>query len=45
MKRGGVLTLAPEMEMYEHEPGREYGAQREVAIALMKFSPDLACCA
>lgn len=42
MKRGGVLTLAPEVEMYEREPGREYGTQREVAIALMRFSPDVA---
>ena len=28
--------------MHEREPGRESGAQREVAVALMKFSPDVA---
>ncbi|WP_208866289.1 Y-family DNA polymerase [Paraburkholderia lacunae] len=42
MKRGGVLTLAPEIEMYERDLGREHAAQREVAVALMQFSPDVA---
>lgn len=28
--------------MYERDPGREHAAQREVAVALMQFSPDVA---
>lgn len=42
MKRGGVLTLSPETVMYERDIAREEAAQREVGIALMKFSPDVA---
>jgi protein ImuB len=42
MKRGGVLTLAPETEMVERDTTREDAAQREVALALMQFSPDVA---
>ncbi|MGF6303229.1 nucleotidyltransferase/DNA polymerase involved in DNA repair [Paraburkholderia sp. WC7.3d] len=42
MKRGGVLTQAPEVEMYERDPSIEHAAQREVAVALMQFSPDVA---
>jgi len=42
MKRGGVLTLAPEVEMHERDTGREEAAQRELALALMRFSPDVA---
>jgi protein ImuB len=42
MKRGGVLTLAPETAMYERDAAREHAAQREVAVALMQFSPDVA---
>jgi protein ImuB len=42
MKRGGVLTLSPETEMVERDMGRENAAQREVGIALMRFSPDVA---
>lgn len=42
MKRGGVLTLAPEVDMHERDPVREHAAQREVAVALMQFSPDVA---
>jgi protein ImuB len=42
MKRGGVLTLSPETGMYERDPGREEVAQREVGVALMRFSPDVA---
>ncbi|WP_244745258.1 Y-family DNA polymerase [Paraburkholderia sp. DD10] len=42
MKRGGVLTLALEIEIYERDAGREHAAQREVAVALMRFSPDVA---
>jgi protein ImuB len=42
MKRGGVLTLSPETAMYERDIARETAAQREVGVALMKFSPDVA---
>jgi len=42
MKRGGVLTLAPEAEMHERDTGREAAAQREVGVALMRFSPEVA---
>ncbi|SDH07382.1 Y-family DNA polymerase [Paraburkholderia phenazinium] len=42
MKRGGVLTLSPETAMYERDVTREVAAQREVGVALMKFSPDVA---
>jgi protein ImuB len=44
MKRGGVLTLAPETAMFERDPAREQAAQQEVAVALMRFSPDVALC-
>ena len=39
MKRGGVLTLAPEVQMYERDLGldREHAAKREVAVALTQF--------
>jgi protein ImuB len=42
MKRGGVLTLSPDTAMYERELTREDAAQREVGLALLKFSPDVA---
>ncbi|WP_256701980.1 DNA polymerase Y family protein [Burkholderia sp. SRS-W-2-2016] len=42
LKRGGVLTLSPETEMYERDSGREEAAYREVGIALMRFSPEVA---
>ena len=42
MKRGGVTTLSPETVMYERDLTRETAAQREVGMALMKFSPDVA---
>jgi protein ImuB len=38
MKRGGVTTLSPETVMYERDLTRETAAQREVGMALMKFS-------
>ncbi|WP_228877547.1 Y-family DNA polymerase [Paraburkholderia saeva] len=44
MKRGGVLTLAPDTEIFERDPARELAAQQDVAIALMRFSPDVALC-
>ncbi|RDU98059.1 Y-family DNA polymerase [Trinickia dinghuensis] len=42
MKRGGVLTLSSELAMYERDAAREAAAQREVGVALMRFSPDVA---
>jgi protein ImuB len=42
MKRGGVLTLSPETALYERDVAREVAGQREVGVALMKFSPDVA---
>lgn len=42
MKRGGVLTLEPGVEMFERDPAREADAQQAVAVALMKFSPEVA---
>ncbi len=42
MKRGGVLTLAPEVRLLERDPAREDAALRETGIALMRFSPDVA---
>jgi protein ImuB len=42
MKRGGVMTLSPETVTYERDLVRETAAQREVGMALMKFSPDVA---
>ena len=42
MKRGGVLTLSPETAMYERDIAREAAVQREVGMALLKFSPDVA---
>jgi protein ImuB len=42
MKRAGVHTLSPQTRLYERDLAREAAAQREVGIALMKFSPDVA---
>lgn len=42
MKRGGVLTLSSEVLMIERDAAREGQAQREVGVALMRFSPDVA---
>ena len=42
MKRGGVLTLSPETDMHERDFAREQSAQREVGVALMRFSPEVA---
>ncbi|MCX4161566.1 MULTISPECIES: DNA polymerase Y family protein [Paraburkholderia] len=42
MKRGGVLTLAPGVEMFERDVARELDAQRAVAVTLMQFSPEVA---
>lgn len=42
MRRGGVLTLLAEARLYERDAAREVAAQREVGVALMRFSPDVA---
>jgi protein ImuB len=42
MKRGGVLTLSADVLMHERDAAREAEAQREVGVALMRFSPDVA---
>src|ERR1700692_3716715 len=39
MRRGGVLTLAPETLLFERSEAREEEALRDVATALMQFSP------
>jgi protein ImuB len=39
MKRGGVLTLSPHTLLYDRHPTGENDMLREVAFALMKFSP------
>lgn len=44
MKRGGVLTLAPDALVYDRAPVREQDMLREVALALMRFSPMVAVC-
>ena len=44
MRREGVLTLIPDVEMVERNPAREDAAQHDVATALMTFSPDVALC-
>ncbi|HDR8868275.1 TPA: DNA polymerase Y family protein, partial [Burkholderia territorii] len=42
MKRGGVLTLAPDTRLVERDPAREADALRAVALALLRFSPCVA---
>lgn len=42
MKRGGVLTLSADILMLERDTAREAAVQREVGVALMRFSPDVA---
>ncbi|WP_250475129.1 DNA polymerase Y family protein [Caballeronia sp. GAFFF1] len=44
MKRGGVVTLAPDALMFDRSAEREQDMQREVAIALLRFSPQVAVC-
>lgn len=41
MRRGGVLTLAPGAAIHERDTAKEEAAQREVAVALMQFSPEV----
>ncbi|WP_175108235.1 Y-family DNA polymerase [Pararobbsia alpina] len=42
MKRGGVLTLSPDALLYERDVLRETDVQRELAFALMGFTPMVA---
>lgn len=42
MKRGGVTTLTADALMYDRDPLRENDVQREVAFALLRFSPQVA---
>ncbi|WP_074173476.1 Y-family DNA polymerase [Caballeronia calidae] len=42
MKRGGVTTLTADALMYDRSPARELDVQREVAFALLRFSPQVA---
>ena len=44
MKRGGVLTLSPDIALHERDPAREKDLQHAVACALMRFSPMVAVC-
>lgn len=44
MKRGGVTTLASGALMYDCSTEREREMQREVAFALLRFSPQVAVC-
>ena len=41
MKRGGVLTLSADVLMVERDTAHEVEAQREIGVALMRFSPDV----
>lgn len=44
MRRGGVLTLSPDIEAYGRDVAREDDILRAVAVALMRFSPDVVVC-
>ncbi|MCX4175617.1 MULTISPECIES: Y-family DNA polymerase [Paraburkholderia] len=39
MRRGGVISLAPNTQMFERDAGREHEAVIALATALMQFSP------
>ncbi|WP_434715813.1 Y-family DNA polymerase [Paraburkholderia sp. A3RO-2L] len=45
MKRGGVLTLAPDVQLYDRDHLKESGLLQAVAFAMMQFSPLVALCA
>lgn len=45
MRRGGVTTLAQDALVYDRDLAREHALLREVAFALMRFSPMVAACA
>ena len=42
MRRGGVLTLAPHAQIRVRDPAREAELMRGVAVALLRFSPQVA---
>jgi protein ImuB len=42
MRRAGASTLAPDAQFDERDAAREAALQRDVGIALMRFSPDVA---
>lgn len=44
MKRGGVTTLSPDAAVYDRSLEREREVQREVALGLLRFSPQVAVC-
>ncbi len=44
MRRGGVLTLSPDIEIHERDVACEDDMLRAVAVALMRFSPDVVVC-
>ncbi|MDR8761995.1 Y-family DNA polymerase [Burkholderia multivorans] len=44
MRRGGVLTMSPDIEVHERDVAREDDILRAVAVALMRFSPDVVVC-
>lgn len=41
MRRGGVLTMAPQTLLYERAPAKEAEALHAVAMALLQFSPNV----
>lgn len=45
MRRGGVITLAPDSLAYDRDLAREHALLLEAAFALMRFSPMVAICA
>lgn len=44
MKQGGVTTLSPDAAVYDRSVEREREMQREVALGLLRFSPQVAVC-
>ncbi|WP_186308634.1 Y-family DNA polymerase [Paraburkholderia sp. BCC1885] len=45
MRRGGVLTLVLDIELHERDMAKEDETLQEVAVALTRFSPDVAVAA
>ncbi|WP_459574731.1 Y-family DNA polymerase [Cupriavidus sp. 8B] len=42
MRRGGVLTIAPQTLLYDRAPEKEADALQRVAMALLQFAPNVA---
>jgi len=42
MRRGGVQSLCPAAQLLERDPGREQAALRETALALLRYTPEVA---